>query len=88
MQKLIERLRKIKELETKLNEEKRSIVEKLPERFVYKSDKPEDSEKPYIKFTKTDNFKTIEENGIVWKSTKFSRYSTEIRALKNEPKGE
>jgi len=86
MQQQIERLRQIKEQRTKLSDEYNEIIQNLPESFVYKSDKLEDSDKPFIRFTKIDNLSELTEKGSIFRAIETQRFTTKIETLKNEPK--
>jgi len=79
---LVELLKENKEKTEALYKERDDLEKRLPEKVIYQNE-----DGTWTRFTKTDNFKTIEEIGIVWKSTSFGRFSTKIDgSLKNEPK--
>jgi len=40
----------------------------------------------WIRIKIKDNFETIKEKGVVWKSTSVGRYTAKIDKLKNKPK--
>lgn len=88
MRQLVERLREIKKQQAELGKEKDEIINQLPDKVIYKSDKPEDVEKPYIRFTKTDNLIELQEEGSIYRAIETYRYTTKLEQLKNEPKGE
>lgn len=78
----VERIREIDRQIKALCEEKEKIVETLPDIVVYN----DGTEKPWVRFTKIDNIKELQEKGSFFKSTSVSRYSIKIENLKNEPK--
>jgi hypothetical protein len=76
-----EKLKENKEKTEALYRERDYLEKRLPEKVIYQNE-----DGTWTRFTKTDNFKTIEETGIVWKSTSFGRFSTKFEDLKREPK--
>jgi hypothetical protein len=80
--KKVERLRAIKAEMDVLSKEKLEIENSLPDLVIYKTEE----EKPYIRFTKIDNIKELQEGRTVWKSAGVEKISTKIESLKHEPK--
>jgi hypothetical protein len=82
----VERIRELKKQQALLSEEQKELESSLPEQVIYLSDKPEDREKPWIRWTRIDNIAELLEKGQVFRSNPFNRHTTKIESLKNMPK--
>ena len=81
--KKIERLAAIKEETSKLGDERLEIEKSLPDLFIYNKGT---GEKPWVRFTRTDNAKELLTKGVFFRRNAINLYTTELEFLKNEPK--
>lgn len=77
----VEKLLEIKEQIDKLYEQRRIIEESLPETVIFPN-----SDGTWTRSTKTDNVKELLENNVIYRINSVSKYTTDIRVLKNKPK--